>query len=170
MIEQEERLLRCAQSVVHTREPLLLFVSAGVWQARGEEAGKPCEEKVWARGEKTGRSLVRRSDVARRNETYYAERGEEKEEEGEKPRRKKKAGRRSGKRREEAPQKEESGAKEWEKKGRSPAKEMKWSRGEKHGRICTHLRVQICAGKCIRAEINCLLMNMCREFDLIFQM
>ena len=98
MIEQEERLLRCAQSVVHTREPLLLFVSAGVWQARGEEAGKPCEEKVWARGEKTGRSLVRRSDVARRNETYYAERGEEKEEEGEKSRRKKKAGRRRRKR------------------------------------------------------------------------
>lgn len=24
--------------------------------------------------------------------------------------------------------------------------------------------------KCIRAGINCLLMNMCREFDLIFQM
>ena len=107
---------------------------------------------------------------ARRNEMYYVGRGEEKEEEGEKPRRKKKAGRRRRKRSEKAPEEEESGAKERKKKGRSPAKEMKWSRGEKHGRICTHLRVQICAGKCIRAEINCLLMNMCREFDLIFQM
>ena len=97
-------------------------------------------------------------------------RGEEEEKAGKKPRRKKKAGRRRRKSRKKAPEEEESGAKEREKKGRSPAKEMKWSRGEKHGRICTHLRVQICAGKCIRAEINCLLMNMCREFDLIFQM
>lgn len=119
MIEQEERLLRCAQSVVHTREPLLLFVSAGVWQARGEEAGRR-GGKVWTREEM--KCIM------------------------------------SG------------GAKRRRKKGKSPAKEMKWSRGEKHGRICTHLRVQICAGKCIRAEINCLLMNMCREFDLIFQM
>ena len=94
----------------------------------------------------------------------------EKEEEGEKSRRKKRAGRRRRKRSEKAPEEEESGAKEREKKGSSPAKELKWSRGEKHGRICTHLRVQICAGKCIRAGINCLLMNMCREFDLIFQM
>ena len=45
MIEQEERLLRCAQSVVHTREPLLLFVSAGVRKARGEEAGSPARKK-----------------------------------------------------------------------------------------------------------------------------
>lgn len=45
MIEQEERLLRCAQSVVHTRAPLLLFVSAGVRQARGEEAGSPARKK-----------------------------------------------------------------------------------------------------------------------------
>lgn len=50
MIEQEERLLRCAQSVVHTREPLLLFVSVGVWQARGEEAGRR-GGKVWTREE-----------------------------------------------------------------------------------------------------------------------
>lgn len=50
MIEQEERLLRCAQSVVHTREPLLLFVSAGVRQARGEEAERR-GGKVWTRGE-----------------------------------------------------------------------------------------------------------------------
>ena len=50
MIEQEERLLRCAQSVVHTREPLLLFVSAGVWQARGEEAERR-GGKVWTREE-----------------------------------------------------------------------------------------------------------------------
>lgn len=99
------------------------------------------------------------------------ERGEGEEKEVKKPRRKKKAGRRRRKSRKKAPEEEESGAKEErEKKGRSPAKEMKWSRGEKHGRICTHLRVQICAGKCIRAEINCLLMNMCREFDLFFQM
>ena len=98
------------------------------------------------------------------------ERGEGEEKEVKKPRRKKKAGRRRRKSRKKAPEEEESGAKERKKKGRSPAKEMKWSRGEKHGRICTHLRVQICAGKCIRAGINCLLMNMCREFDLIFQM
>lgn len=52
MIEQEERLLRCAQSVVHTREPLLLFVSAGGSAAGARRGGgKPCEEKVWARGE-----------------------------------------------------------------------------------------------------------------------
>lgn len=50
MIEQEERLLRCAQSVVHTREPLLLFVSAGVWQARGEKAERR-GGKVWTREE-----------------------------------------------------------------------------------------------------------------------
>ena len=112
----------------------------------------------------------RGSESARRNEMYYVGRGEEKEEEGEKSRRKKRAGRRRRKRSEKAPEEEESGAKERKKKGRSPAKEMKWSRGEKHGRICTHLRVQICARKCIRAGINCLLMNMCREFDLIFQM
>ena len=98
------------------------------------------------------------------------ERGEGEEKEVKKPQRKKKAGRRRRKRSEKAPEEEESGAKERKKKGRSPAKELKWSRGEKHGRICTHLRVQICAGKCIRAGINCLLMNMCREFDLIFQM
>ncbi len=117
-----------------------------------------------------GGAKGRESVDARRNEMYYVGRGEEKEEEGEKPRRKKKAGRRRRKSRKKAPEEEESGAKEREKKGRNPAKEMKWSRGEKHGRICTHLRVQICAGKCIRAGINCLLMNMCREFDLIFQM
>lgn len=134
-----------------------------------------------------GGAKGRESVDARRNEMYYVGRGEEKEKEGEKsrrkkragrrrrkrsekPRRKKKAGRRRRKSRKKAPEEEESGAKEREKKGRSPAKEMKWSRGEKHGRICTHLRVQICAGKCIRAGINCLLMNMCREFDLIFQM
>ena len=135
-------------------EPLLLFVSAGVRQARGEEAGSP----------------ARKSVGARRIEMYYVGRGEEKEEEGEKFRRKKRAGRRRRKRSEKAPEEEESGAKKKEKQEKSPAKEMKWSRGEKHGRICTHLRVQICAGKCIRAGINCLLMNMCREFDLIFQM
>lgn len=50
MIEQEERLLRCAQSVVHTREPLLLFVSAGVRKARGEEEERR-GGKVWTRGE-----------------------------------------------------------------------------------------------------------------------
>lgn len=104
---------------------------------------RKCGSAAGARRE--GGAKGRESVDARRNEMYYVGRGEEKEE-------------------------EESGAKEREKKGRSPAKEMKWSRGEKHGRICTHLRVQICAGKCIRAEINCLLMNMCREFDLIFQM
>jgi len=87
-----------------------------------------------------------------------------------KPRRKKKAGRRRRKSRKKASEEEQNGVEGRRKKGKSPAKEMKWSRGEKHGRICTHLRVQICAGKCIRAEINCLLMNMCREFDLIFQM
>ena len=54
--------------------------------------------------------------------------------------------------------------------GGKPCEEKVWAREEKHGRVCTHLRVQICAGKCIRAGINCLLMNMCREFDLIFQM
>ena len=107
-----------------------MFVSAGVWQARGEEAGKPCEEKVWARGEKTGRSLVRRSDVARRNETYYAERGEEKEEEGEKSRRKKKAGRRRRKRSEKAPEEEESGAKKKEKQEKSPGGRRKRGEGE----------------------------------------
>ena len=117
-----------------------------------------------------GGAKGRESVDARRNEMYYVGRGEEKEEEGEKPRRKKKAGRRRRKSRKKAPEEEESGAKKKEKQEKSPAKEMKWSRGEKHGRICTHLRVQICAGKCIRAEINCLLMNMCREFDLIFQM
>lgn len=125
---------------------------------------------VSAGARRGGGAKGRESVDARRNEMYYVGRGEEKEEEGEKPRRKKKAGRRRRKRSEKAPEEEESGAKERKKKGRSPAKEMKWSRGEKHGRICTHLRVQICAGKCIRAEINCLLMNMCREFDLIFQM
>lgn len=52
MIEQEERLLRCAQSVVHTREPLLLFVSAGVRQVRGEEAERR-GGKVWTREEMT---------------------------------------------------------------------------------------------------------------------
>ena len=129
---------------------------------------RKCGSAAGARRESGAKG--RESVDARRNEMYYVGRGEEKEEEGEKPRRKKKAGRRRRKSREKAPEEEESGAKEREKKGRSPAKEMKWSRGEKHGRICTHLRVQICAGKCIRAEINCLLMNMCREFDLIFQM
>lgn len=117
-----------------------------------------------------GGAKGRESVDARRNEMYYVGRGEGEEKEVKKPRRKKKAGRRRRKSREKAPEEEESGAKEREKKGRSPAKEMKLSRGEKYGRICTHLRVQICAGKCIRAGINCLLMNMCREFDLIFQM
>lgn len=146
---------------------------------------RKCGSAAGARRE--GGAKGRESVDAWRNEMYYVGRGEEKEEEGEKsrrkkkagrrrrkrsekPRRKKKAGRRRRKSRKKASEEEESGAKEREKKGRSPAKEMKWSRGEKHGRICTHLRVQICAGKCIRAGINCLLMNMCREFDLIFQM
>lgn len=134
--------------------------------------GKPCEEKVWAREElkciMSGGAKRRRKKGKSSGERR--ERGEGEEKEVKKPRRKKKAGRRRRKSRKKAPEEEESGAKERKKKGRSPAKEMKWSRGEKHGRICTHLRVQICAGKCIRAGINCLLMNMCREFDLIFQM
>ena len=129
----------------------------------------------------------RGSESARRNEMYYVGRGEEKEEEGKspgerrergegeekevkKPQRKKKAGRRRRKRSEKAPEEEESGAKKKEKQEKSPGGRRKRGEGEEKAGKKSQRRVQICAGKCIRAGINCLLMNMCREFDLIFQM
>lgn len=101
-----------------SREPLLLFVSAGVRQARGEEAGRRRGNESARRNEmyyvgrgrggESGRAEKngwgRGSESARRNEIYYVG-GEEKEEEVKKPRRKKKAGRRRRKSREKAPRK-----------------------------------------------------------------
>ena len=69
--------------------------------------GKPCEEKVWARGElkciMSGGAKRRRKKGKSPGERR--KRGEEEGKAGKKPQRKKKAGRRRGKRREEAPQK-----------------------------------------------------------------
>ena len=144
---------------VRAREEMKCIMSGGA-KRRRKKGKSPGERRERGEGEEKEVKKPRRKKKA----------GRRRRKRSEKPRRKKKAGRRRRKSREKAPEEEESGAKEREKKGRSPAKEMKLSRGEKYGRICTHLRVQICAGKCIRAGINCLLMNMCREFDLIFQM